>query len=106
MRALFEQLRERMVSGLNAIDGLICPTPRGAFYAFANASGLLGRRAESGILQNDAQIADWLLEEARVAVVPGSAFGAPGYLRFSFAVSLDRIAAGIERVADAVARLD
>ncbi len=105
MRAVFEQRRERMVSGLNAIAPLSCRMPRGAFYAFVDARGLLGKRTQGGTLHDDAQIAGWLLEEARVAVVPGSAFGAPGYLRFSFAVSVDRIEAGLGRVADAIARL-
>lgn len=105
MRAVFEQRRDRMVSGINAIEGLSCEMPRGAFYAFADARGLLGKRTRQGILQDDAQISGWLLEEARVAVVPGSAFGAPGYLRFSFAVSLERIEAGLRRVADATKRL-
>lgn len=105
MRAVFEQRRDRMVKGLNDIEGLSCRMPRGAFYALANATGLLGKRSGEMVLQDDESVARWLLEEARVAVVPGSAFGAPGYLRFSFAVSSERIERGLERIAEAIVRL-
>jgi aspartate aminotransferase len=105
MRAVFEQRRDRMVRGLKGIPGLSCRTPRGAFYVFADASGWLGRRAAGRALEDDAQVAQWLLQEARVAVVPGSAFGAPGFLRFSFAVSLERIESGLGRIAEAVESL-
>jgi aspartate aminotransferase len=105
MRRAFEARRNRLVAGLNAIAGLQCIAPRGAFYAFANASGLVGKRVGGRLLGDDLEIAQWLLDEAKVAVVPGAAFGAPGYLRFSFAVSMEQIDEGINRVKKAVSLL-
>jgi aspartate aminotransferase len=106
MRCAFEARRNRMVEGLNSIAGLQCVAPRGAFYLFVNAGGLLGKRFKGALIADDMGIAQWLLEEAKIAVVPGSAFGAPGYLRFSFAVSMEQIEEGVERVRKAVALLE
>jgi aspartate aminotransferase len=103
MRSAFEARRNLLVAGLNSIVGLQCVAPRGAFYVFANAGGLMGKRPQGDLHRDDIEIAQWLLDEAKVAVVPGSAFGAPGYLRFSFAVSTEQIEKGIERIQRAVA---
>ena len=107
MRQTFEARRNRMVSALNAIPGVSCRTPEGAFYAFADFRGLFGLstpHAASGKIENDLEIAKFLLEEAGVAAVPGSAFGAPGYLRFSYATSETIIDQGISALRAAVDR--
>lgn len=105
MCSSYGRRRDRMLSGLRALDGIECNTPRGAFYVFADISGLLGRRHDGGELESDRDVGDWLLDVARVAVVPGSAFGTPGFVRLSYAVADDRIDEALTRMADAIARL-
>ncbi len=105
MRASFQTRRDRMVQGLNAIAGLSCCTPRGAFYAFARVVELQRKRIAQRQLHDDVAVAEWLLEEAKVAVVPGTSFGAQGYVRLSYAVSLEQIEQGLQRIARAVALL-
>jgi aspartate aminotransferase len=105
MRRAFERRRDRMVAGLDGINGLKCSRPRGAFYAFASVAGIIGRKAGGRMLGSDVQVAEWLLQTARVVVVPGTAFSMPGYLRFSFAVADEQIESGLQRVAEAVATL-
>ena len=90
--------RAAMVEGLCSIRGFACKPPAGAFYAFPRVTGLYGRLGVSG----SAAVAKHLLEEARVATVPGEAFGAPGYVRFSYALALERIREGLERIRRAV----
>src|SRR6185436_18019149 len=97
--------RRAMVKGLSAIEGVRCRAPEGAFYAFPNASGLVGKRAGDRTIADDVQLAMWLLEDARVATVPGTAFGAPGYLRLSYATSQELIEEGVRRIAQAAATL-
>jgi aspartate aminotransferase len=104
-RREFEVRRDRIVAGLNEIDGIACATPDGAFYAFADVSGLVGRRAGDTVLEDDLALARYLLEEARVAAVPGTAFGAPGHLRISYAASIEAIDEGLRRIAAAAAKL-
>ena len=107
MRKTFEARRNRMVQALNAVPGVHCRTPEGAFYAFADFRGLYGLatpHAASGKIENDLEVAKFLIEEAGVAAVPGSAFGAPGYLRFSYATSEDVIDEGIAALRAAVER--
>jgi aspartate aminotransferase len=106
IRATFEKRRNAMVAGLSSIPGIKCRKPEGAFYAFADCRGLLGLDWNGKPLANDEDIAYWLLDKAHVAAVPGSGFGAPGYLRFSYAASEERIAAGVAaiRAAAEVAR--
>lgn len=105
MRAAFAERREAIVSGLDAIEGVRCRRPEGAFYAFPNVEALLGRRAGDRVIADDLDLAQYLLEEARCAVVPGSAFGAPGYLRLSYATSMENIRTGLARIREAVAKL-
>lgn len=105
MRVAFERRRALIVDGLNAIDGFRCRMPEGAFYAFVNVSQLLGRQVRGGVIGNDLELASYLLEEAGCAVVPGTAFGAPGHLRLSYAVSEAQIEAGLARIAHAVEKL-
>ena len=97
--AKFQRRRDLIVAGLNAIPGVRCPVPRGAFYVFPNIQSF-GR--------SSAELADYLLEEAGVAVLPGTAFGTngEGYLRLSYANSEERIARALERLAGALAALD
>ncbi|MDH3199739.1 MAG: pyridoxal phosphate-dependent aminotransferase [Myxococcales bacterium] len=105
MRKAFEERRSIIIEGLNAIDGISCRLPEGAFYAFASMEGLIGRRAGDQTLETDIDVAGYLLEEARCAVVPGTAFGAPGFVRISYAASNDVIREGLKRISEAVAKL-
>jgi aspartate/methionine/tyrosine aminotransferase len=84
---------------LTAIPGVSCLEPQGAFYCFPNVSGLLGRSYGGTTPRTSLELADVLLDQAKVAVVPGEAFGAPGYARFSFATSDQAIESGIGRIA-------
>jgi aspartate aminotransferase len=105
MRAAYRTRRDRMLAGLRALPGVQCQTPSGAFYIFADVSAWLGRRVGSQLLVTDTDVAEWLLNEARVATVPGSAFGGPGHLRLSYAASLEDIETALQRIGRAVARL-
>lgn len=105
MRAAFAERREAIVDGLNAISGFRCRAPEGAFYAFPSVHGLLGKRAGDRVLEDDLVVSQWLLDEAGCAVVPGSAFAAPGYLRLSYATSMENIQRGLQRIGEAVAKL-
>lgn len=105
MRKKFETRRDLMVARLEAIPGVKCRKPEGAFYAFADFRALLGRKSShgtGGVLTNDLEIAKFLLEESGCAAVPGSAFGAPGYLRFSYATSEETIEKGLAAAKAAV----
>ena len=104
MRAAFDRRRRTMVTMLNAIDGVACAEPEGAFYCFPNVEGLLGRNLAGRVATTSAELAANLLETIKIAVVPGEAFGAPGYFRFSYALGDDDLAEGITRLADLVAR--
>jgi aspartate aminotransferase len=104
MRAAFEQRRVRMVEGLRSIPGVRCRMPEGAFYAFADVRGLYGLTTPEGKkLASDEDVAFWLLDAAHVAAVPGAPFGAPGYLRFSYACAVETIDQGIGAIREAVA---
>ena len=104
MRAAFDRRRRTMVAMLNAIPGVSCAEPEGAFYCFPNVEGLLGRSLDGRVATTSAELATNLLETIKIAVVPGEAFGAPGYFRFSYALGDDDLAEGITRLADLVAR--
>lgn len=107
MRALFELRRDRLVQGLRELPGVRVATPEGAFYAFAEVKGWVGRRTPAGAtLDDDLAVAAWLLDAAGVAVVPGSAFGAPGHMRLSYAVGVESIDKALSRIAAAVASLE
>ena len=102
----FDRRRKLMVEALNAMDGMNCRVPQGAFYAFPDVSALVGKKTpEGGEIGSSMDLANWLLESADVAAVPGEAFGAPGCLRFSYATSDENIAKGMERMATALAKL-
>ena len=107
MRSLFQLRRDRLGEGLRNIPGVRCGTPEGAFYAFCDISEWIGRRTPDGaVLNDDAAVAAWLLDKAHVAVVPGAAFGAPGHMRLSSAVSVENIDKALARIGDAVALLE
>jgi aspartate aminotransferase len=99
MLAEYAKRRKRIVEGLRAIPGVTCEMPGGAFYAFPNVAAHLANGAGGHALAKDtSELAKQLLDRARVAVVPGDAFGAPGYLRLSYATSLERIEEGLRRL--------
>jgi aspartate aminotransferase len=107
MLAEYARRRKRIVEGLRAIPGVTCEMPGGAFYAFPNVSAHLANGASEHALAKDAtQLAKLLLDEARVALVPGDAFGAPGYLRLSYATSIERIEEGLRRMERFFARVE
>jgi aspartate aminotransferase len=106
MRQQFDRRRRAMVDRLRAMPGVQCVEPRGAFYAFPDLRGCLGKRAPGGArIADDLGLAEYLLEHARVAVVPGSGFGAPGFARLSYATSLENIEAGLSRMHAALVEL-
>jgi aspartate/methionine/tyrosine aminotransferase len=100
MRTAFERRGRRMVEMLNAIDGVYALEPQGAFYAYPSFEGVLGRTIAGQTPNNTLELADLLLEQAKVAIVPGEAFGTPGYARLSFALGDDDLGEGIQRIAD------
>ncbi|KRS14988.1 pyridoxal phosphate-dependent aminotransferase [Roseovarius indicus] len=99
-RATFLARRDATIDGLNAIPGLTCPAPDGAFYAFPDCSELI-----EGRFDNDAALCQWLLEETGVALVPGRAFGMPGHVRLSFAYAESQIREALTRMETAIDRL-
>lgn len=102
----FDKRRRYMVDALNAIPGVKCPEPLGAFYAFPDVSELCKRTYKGQAIGTVDKLAELLLTEFLVAAVPGSPFGAPGFLRFSFATSMELIEKGIGRVAEFAKQLD
>ncbi len=98
MRAAFDRRRQTMLRMLREIDGLTCPEPLGAFYCYPSVKGLLGRTLRGQEPQTSAELAELLLEQIEIAVVPGEAFGTPGYLRFSYALGDDDLVEGITRL--------
>jgi aspartate aminotransferase len=101
----FDRRRKVIVERLNKIPGVSCRLPGGAFYAFPNIGGILGRQGPSGPIQSPQDVAQYLLKDARVAVVPGEAFGSRTHIRLSYATSMDAIERGIQRIAEAFAKL-
>lgn len=102
----FSQRKDRMVVLLNAVHGMACTPPDGAFYVFPSVEGLIGAATPSRqALSNDLDVMMFLLDEAGVATIDGTSYGMPGHLRFSFATSLDQIEAGCAAIVRAVASL-
>lgn len=104
MMQAFDERRNYLLERLNGLPGVRCNRPHGAFYAFPNFSAYFGGNTESNI-EGSASLCEYLLTEARVALVPGVAFGSDDFIRFSFATSLDVIKEGLERVEEALHRL-
>ncbi|MGC1908668.1 MAG: pyridoxal phosphate-dependent aminotransferase [Candidatus Dormiibacterota bacterium] len=98
MRQAFARRRQMILSALDGIPGLECPPPDGAFYVFPSVTGVLGRQIVGRRVDTSEQLASLLLDEAKVAVVPGEAFGAPGYVRFSYALADDLLEEGMARI--------
>lgn len=98
MLLAFDRRRQLAVNELNRIPGLVTPMPKGAFYVYADVSGLLGKSYQGVMLNNSLELADFALEKAEVAMVPGEAFGPSGYLRLSYALGDDQLLEGIQRL--------
>jgi aspartate aminotransferase len=103
MRTAFDRRRRIMVKLLNEIDGVTCPEPLGAFYVFPSIKALIGATLRRRTIGSSAGLAELLLDEAEVAVVPGEAFGTPGYFRLSYALGDDDLVKGVSRMADVLA---
>ena len=98
MREAFDRRRRTIVDMLNAIDGVHCPTPQGAFYVYPSVEGVLGRTIRGRTPTTSAELAELILDEVEVAVVPGEAFGPSGYLRLSYALGDADLAEGVGRI--------
>jgi len=97
--------RAYFVESLRSIPGVSCVNPMGAFYVFPNFSAYYGKTFNGQVIDGSLALADYLLSEANVASVPGAAFGADNFIRFSFATSMDVIKKGMERITTALAAL-
>jgi aspartate aminotransferase len=97
MRQEYARRRDYIVGRLRAIPGVACGEPQGAFYVFPRVSSLYGRRHQGQVISGSVAMAEALLEKAHIATVPGSGFGADGYIRFSYATSMEKIKAGLDR---------
>jgi aspartate/methionine/tyrosine aminotransferase len=102
MREAFARRGKKMHEMLSSIPGVTCMEPQGAFYCYPNFTGLLNRDIKGHVAHNTMELADILLSEIKVAIVPGEAFGHPGYARFSFALGDDDLVEGIQRIIDFV----
>src|ERR1700729_1964022 len=98
MRAAFDRRRQTMTAMLNEIPGVVCPLPEGAFYCYPSVKGVLGQEIAGTRPSSSAELAELILDHADVAVVPGEAFGTPGYFRLSCALGDDDLAEGIGRI--------
>lgn len=98
MREAFDRRRRAMVGMLNDIPGVVCPVPKGAFYAYPSVAGVLGKQIRGRTPMTSADLATLILEEVEVAVVPGEAFGPSGYLRLSYALGDQDLAEGVGRI--------
>lgn len=98
MKVAFDRRRILIVDLLNAIPGVSCPTPEGAFYAYPSVKDLMGKNIAGTVVNSSAELASVILDQVEVAVVPGEAFGTPGYLRLSYATSDAKITEGLSRV--------
>jgi aspartate aminotransferase len=103
MRTAFDRRRRTIVDLLSGIDGVVCPEPGGAFYVYPQVKGLLGRSLRGRTANSSAELANLILDEVEVAVVPGEAFGTPGYLRMSYALGDADLAEGVGRIQKLVA---
>ncbi|WP_436786364.1 pyridoxal phosphate-dependent aminotransferase [Yinghuangia sp. YIM S10712] len=99
MKVAFDRRRRTIVRLLNEIPGVECPEPKGAFYAYPSVKGVIGKEIRGQVPASSAELASLILDEAEVAVVPGEAFGTPGYLRLSYALGDDDLAEGVARIA-------
>ena len=100
MRASFDRRRRTMTEMLRSIEGVDLLTPQGAFYAFPDLTGFLGREIAGRVATTTSELAAIILDEAKVAIVPGESFGSPGYARLSFALGDDELMEGLTRISD------
>lgn len=105
MLAEFDKRRKYMVERLNAMKGITCKTPVGAFYAFPNVSSYFGKKFNGAPINNSLELSTYLLEQAKVALVPGSAFGDDKYIRLSYATSMENVKKGLDRIEEALGKL-
>jgi len=105
MNVEFDKRRKYMVDRLNRIKGMSCIMPVGAFYAFPKVSQLFGKSVNGRCITNSSDLAAYLLEEAKVALVSGDAFGADAYIRLSYATSMENITKGLDRIEQAAGKL-
>lgn len=103
MREAFDRRRKKIVEMLNEIPGVVCPTPHGAFYVYPSVKGVLGKEIRGKRPTTSSELADLILDEVEVAVVPGEAFGPQGYLRLSYALGDDDLIEGVSRIAALIA---
>jgi len=101
----FDRRRRYIVDRLNTMPGITCPLPKGAFYVFPNVTGLFGKKWGEKKIADSSDVTDFLLEEAKVAVVAGSGFGDDHYIRFSYATSMQNIEKGMNRIQEALKKL-
>ena len=101
----FDKRRKYMVERLNSIKGVSCIKPVGAFYAFPNVSSYYGRSFKGNLIKSSMDLSAYLLDEAKVAVVPGAAFGDDRYIRLSYATSMENIQKGLDRIESALSNL-
>ncbi|MEJ7744692.1 MAG: pyridoxal phosphate-dependent aminotransferase [Nocardioidaceae bacterium] len=100
MRVAFDRRRQTMVKMVNEVEGFECPEPKGAFYAYPSVKSVLGRKIKGRPATSSAELAEIILDEAEVAVVPGEAFGSPGYVRMSYALGDEDLVEGVSRIQD------
>jgi aspartate aminotransferase len=98
MKSAFDRRRQTIVKMLNDVEGFVCPEPEGAFYAYPSVKGALGRDIGGRTPRTSVELAEVILEQAEVAVVPGEAFGTPGYMRMSYALGDDDLVEGVTRI--------
>ena len=98
MRKVFEQRRDLIVRRINAMPGVSCLKPSGAFYVMMNLEQILGKQIDGQVIGSGDDFAKLLLEKSLVAVVPGSGFGAPNFVRLSYAISTENIETGMDRL--------
>lgn len=101
----FDRRRKYMVKRLNRMEGVSCIMPRGAFYAFPNVSSFYGKNFDGKVIKDSYDMAGYLLEEAKVAIVPGDPFGADEYIRLSYATSMENIEKGLNRIEESLRKL-
>jgi aspartate/methionine/tyrosine aminotransferase len=104
MRVVFDERRRTMHRMLNECHGVTCVEPEGAFYAFPSVTGLYGKRLGGREIRSSLDVVEIAIEEAKVAVVPGEAFGAPGYLRLSYVLGTDAMVEGVTRLSTLFAK--
>jgi aspartate aminotransferase len=105
MRDKIQERRNYFVKALNSINGIECLMPAGAFYVFPKVSSFFGKYAEQYLIKNDVELCEYLLVEGKVAAIPGSAFGAPEYLRLSYTTSTHNLKTAIDRIGGSLAKL-